>query len=278
MYTLYYAARTHGGHVRGNNEDNFFVNGTYRQDTAAGEAACAGTVTEGALTACVCDGMGGHDRGEVASLLAVQALAALEREQASFQADGMGCVERLNLSVWEENDREKTSIGTTLALVEFRQDRALALNVGDSRIYRMRDGTLTQLSEDHTLVAGMVRTGQITPEEAAGHPLRHHITQYLGICPQELRLEPAFAGPMELRAGDRFLVCSDGLTDMLDDGRIAGVLEQNGDVENAARALVQAALAAGGKDNVTVVLVEAGQGRSKLRTWTDRLSEKLTGR
>lgn len=323
MYRLVYAARTHSGRVRGNNEDNFYVGGNYRLDIEIQEMACAGEARDGRLLASVCDGMGGHAKGEVASLLAVQTLAELEKEGRgrAFRADPEGCVNRANDRVCEVMRREKVSIGSTISVLEFCEDTVLALNLGDSRIYRMRAGELKQISEDHTVVARMLRMGQITPEEVETHPLRHHITQYLGILPEEVLLEPACTGKMELQPGDRYLICSDGLTDMLNDGQIAAYLrsgtetnpeqqlageeptlrdpgigagketaneeqavgrvretesesakeeqaagrarEAEPDLEELARVMVQAALDAGGKDNVTVLLVDVRPDRDE---------------
>ena len=262
MYHLRYAARTHQGRVRQNNEDNYYVGGSYRRDVNQLEDSCAGMATDGYLMASVCDGMGGEELGELASLAAVEALdefcgsarEALEAAKkdedklaaAPLRADPMRYVQAANDRVCVQIRQKGLRMGSTVSLLEFAADRVKAVNLGDSRIYRLRDGELEQISTDHTTIARMLRDGLLKPEEAAVHPKRHQITQYLGIFPEEMLLEPA-AAELEIRPFDRYLICSDGLTDMVTDEGIRGILGCDKSPEELTQDLLQAALAAGGR-------------------------------
>ncbi len=274
MYRLSYAARTHQGRIRQNNEDNYYVDGSFRRNVDQPESSCAGKA-DGYLMASVCDGMGGEELGELASLTAVEKLdefcglngrspAAGKDEDrlaaAPLRAGAMRYIRAANAGICGEIQKKGVRMGSTVSLLEFAADRVQAVNLGDSRIYRLRDGRLEQISTDHTAAASMIRDGILKPEEAAVHPGRHQITQYLGIFPSEMILEPASAD-LEVRPRDRYLICSDGLTDMVADGEICEILSRGKRPEKLAQDLVQAALSAGGRDNVTVVVVEAEEIR-----------------
>jgi serine/threonine protein phosphatase PrpC len=199
----------------------------------------------------VADGMGGHRAGEVASATALEALrAAMAAGQPLRDA-----IEGANDAVLEKSvtDHELRGMGTTLTAGTLGTDGNLLVgHVGDSRAYLVRDGELTQITNDHSLVEEMVRGGELTPEQAESHPRRSIITRALGIDP-EVEVD---VYPLELRPGDRLLLCSDGLTTMLRGDEIAEILEGEPHPERAAQLLVDAANAAGGEDNVTAVVVE----------------------
>lgn len=200
----------------------------------------------------VADGMGGHRAGEVASATAIESLR---------EAFGAGRV--LDEAVGEANaavfakasaNLEMRGMGTTLTAVALLDDHiALLGHVGDSRAYLMRDGGVTQITEDHSLVEQLVREGRLSPEEAAHHPQRAIITRALGIDP-EIEVDTY---RVDLRPGDRLVLCSDGLTNMVADDAIAGVLRRQPDPQRAAETLVDMANKAGGDDNITVVVVDA---------------------
>ncbi|MGH9075562.1 MAG: Stp1/IreP family PP2C-type Ser/Thr phosphatase, partial [Acidimicrobiales bacterium] len=208
----------------------------------------------------VADGMGGHAGGEVASKTAVEALrSAFEQAPDPPSAgDLVGAVEAANEAVWDRAaaDPDLRGMGTTLtalALVteEGKEELALA-HVGDSRAYRFRQGRLDQLTADHSLVGEMVRRGQLSAAEAAGHPQRHVVTRAVGIDPM-VEVDAWLVRPT---AGDRILVCSDGLVDEVEDAEIATVLGDVADPGRAARELVSLAREHGGKDNITVLVVD----------------------
>jgi PPM family protein phosphatase len=199
----------------------------------------------------VADGMGGHRAGEVASATALEALRAAMTAGEPLR----DAIEGANDAVLEksEADHELRGMGTTLTAGTLGTDGNLLIgHVGDSRAYLVRDGELTQITNDHSLVEEMVRGGELTPEQAEGHPRRSIITRALGIDP-EVDVD---VYPVALRPGDRFLLCSDGLTTMLRGDEIAQILEGEPHPERAAQLLVDAANAAGGEDNITALVVE----------------------
>jgi protein phosphatase len=205
----------------------------------------------------VADGMGGHRGGEVASSL------ALETVQRMFQARAGTLVEQVmaaNQVVFErsQQDRSVAGMGTTLTAALVDDDRVHLVPVGDSRAYLFRDGELTMLTEDHTLVHRMVVEGEITEAEAEIHPHRSILTRALGVD----ALVQVDEGDVRVHAGDRLLLCSDGLTGMVPDGRIREILSTSTDPQEAADALVRVANRAGGVDNITVVILDFHQDGS----------------
>ncbi|MGH9080995.1 MAG: Stp1/IreP family PP2C-type Ser/Thr phosphatase [Acidimicrobiales bacterium] len=209
----------------------------------------------------VADGMGGHAGGEVASRLAVETLAAAFGRQPS----GAGlseAVSEANTVVWQhaQDNAELRGMGTTvtaLSLVnEDGQDTLALVNVGDSRSYRFHDGEISQITTDHSLAEEMVRTGDLTSDEAAIHPHRHILTRALGVA-TDVAVDLWRIHPVR---GDRYLLCSDGLTNELTPDQIAEVLSSVSDPKRAAELLVQAARTHGGSDNITVVIVDVVVG------------------
>jgi PPM family protein phosphatase len=200
----------------------------------------------------VADGMGGHRAGEVASATALEALRAAMAAGRPLRDAIVGA----NDAVLEKSisDQQLRGMGTTLTAGTWGSDGSLVIgHVGDSRAYLVRDGELTQITSDHSLVEEMVRGGELTPEQAENHPQRSIITRALGIDP-EVDVD---VYPLSLRAGDRILLCSDGLTTMVGSDEIAEIIAGEPDLRRAAQRLVDAANAAGGEDNVTAVVVEA---------------------
>jgi protein phosphatase len=209
----------------------------------------------------VADGMGGHAGGEVAARLAVDALAVAFRRQPT----GAGlseAVSEANDVVWQhsQDNPELRGMGTTLTAValvgEDGKDVLALVNVGDSRSYRFHDGELSQITTDHSLAEEMVRTGELTSTEASVHPHRHILTRALGVASGVAvdlwRIQPV--------RGDRYLLCSDGLTNELTSDQIGEVLSSVPDPQHAAELLVQAARTHGGSDNITVVVVDVVVG------------------
>ena len=234
-------AVTDVGRTRAGNEDSYF---------------CGRTVFA------VADGLGGHQGGEVASAAAVEPLAALDGREfagAGEAAEALAAAIREgNAAILERaaGDPGLWGMGTTVTAAALAGERHLQLaHVGDSRAYLLRDGSLEQLTTDHTVVGELVRRGRLTPEQAAIHPERSILTRAVGLDP---RVPVDTPDPVELRDGDQVLLCSDGLTEAVDDDRIAELLSAGADGEAACRSLIDAANAAGGPDNITVVLLRAG--------------------
>jgi serine/threonine protein phosphatase PrpC len=222
----------------------------------------------------VADGMGGARAGEIAARLAASAL----EEATTAGTDGQAVaslIEEANRRIWERSlaDPATSGMGTTVtaALVDEASGTVTIGHVGDSRAYLLRGDTLEQLSTDHSLVAELVQSGVLTPEEAERHPQRSAITRALGTDPAvEVEVRPV-AGEV----GDLFLLCSDGLSAMLGDEEIAAAIEGAGrDPQAAGEALVAAANAHGGEDNITVVLFELVDGEpDEVATGSDPLGQ-----
>jgi PPM family protein phosphatase len=207
----------------------------------------------------VADGMGGAKAGEVASALAADAVQESGNDGESGEARVAALIEEANRRVFRRasEDREASGMGTTMTVALVEGDEVAIGHVGDSRAYLIRDGRLEQLTDDHSLVAELVRSGKLTPEEAETHPQRSVITRALGTeADVDVDTFSVRSAP-----GDLFLLCSDGLTSMVDDETILDAVERNrADLGEAAKALINAANRGGGEDNITVVFFEVDGG------------------
>ena len=240
-----FGAATHPGRVRSGNEDGFFAS------------------REQAVFA-VADGMGGHEHGEVASHLALDTItryaAALSvagpSDLANLLHDAVQEANTAILSQAVEQDA-RLRMGTTLVLVTICGDRLYFAHIGDSRLYLLRGTVFTQLTRDHSLVQSMVDRGEISSEEAAIHPLRHQITRVVG---GDDRVSPEIAS-QALEPGDLILLCTDGLSGAVEVEAIKAILREDTSTQAKADALVNAALDAGGPDNVTAVVINYQQPR-----------------
>ena len=254
-FTLNGYALTHQGNVRGNNEDNYYLFGSFKADTAEDQREESAQVADGTALAAVFDGMGGEDAGEDASLIAARSVRECDltniREQADMQ------LRYTNDLICGEIAKRGCRMGTTAALLYFDQEKAVSVNIGDSRAYLYRGGMLMRLSKDHSEGQRLVDSGIMSEEAARSSSRWHKLTQHLGIFPEELVIEPYFSNPVTLKAGDLYLLCSDGLTDMLSDERIGVIILQHAleGIGCIAERLRDAALAAGGEDNITIVLI-----------------------
>lgn len=238
------------GKVRGNNEDNFLFDGKLLPQENQGQTPPLYLYGEFDADVCmaVFDGMGGGDFGEVASHTAAEQLKALLEAQPEQAAETFlqEAAVRLNRSVWDAQTRlGARRMGSTVAALYFRENQVYACNVGDSRIFGIRGEQLLQISRDHTDEAYMKAQG------ITGRAPR--LTQYLGMDPGEVRIEPHITKG-QLRTGDIYLICSDGLTDMLDNETICHLLTAGGTAAACAESLIAAALDHGGRDNVTVIV------------------------
>jgi PPM family protein phosphatase len=206
----------------------------------------------------IADGMGGAQAGELASSLAAGAVRGGEGVAGSGERYVAELIQEANRRVYQRSsqDAAASGMGTTMT-VAFVDDGTVAFgHVGDSRAYLIREGRLEQLTEDHSLVAELVRSGKLSPEEAETHPQRSVITRALGTDPDV----DVDTFSIETLAGDLSLLCSDGLTSMVEDEVILQTVEKNrGNLQTAANALIRAANKGGGEDNITVVFFEIGE-------------------
>ena len=244
------------GRIRTNNEDAVAI------DEAAGLFVLA-------------DGMGGYNAGEVASGMAT---AFIARELGRWLADAppeVGdldvrramdiCVDNANRAIFNaaNSNPQYAGMGTTLVVAVFRDNRLLVGHVGDSRAYRLRGGRLQQITRDHSLLQEQIDAGLITPEQAAFSANKNLVTRAVGVEDTVL-LETHLH---DVLPGDTYLLCSDGLSDMLDDESIAQLLQSSDALTEVAAALVDAANDAGGKDNISVVLARVRGPAGPARSW-----------
>ena len=235
---LVYTARSHLGMVRENNEDSAYA---------------------GPRLLALADGMGGHAAGEIASQFVVAALAKLDEDEPGQDLTGA-----LTRALTTGNDAiaahvaghpETEGMGCTATAMLFDGRRSGLIHVGDSRAYLLRDGSLSQITKDDTFVQSLVDRGELSADEAHSHPRRSLILKALTGEP----VEPTVV-TREARVGDRYLLCSDGLTGRVDEARIREILQGGGPLDALADRLVQAALDAGESDNITVVLAQCEGG------------------
>lgn len=222
----------------------------------------------------VADGMGGHAAGEVASLLAVEMIHDAFRQSRDASPNGspertvpagaapaperrlVSAIEQANRRIFAagQEDEARSGMGTTVAAVWLDGETAHVAHVGDSRLYRFRDGGLAQITTDHSLVNDYLARGLMTPEEAIGHPMRHVLIRALGTTPSVA----VDAAALPLEPGDILLLCSDGLSNVVPPSEIAAILgAPDLDVSVRCHGLIDAANRHGGLDNITAVLVQA---------------------
>jgi protein phosphatase len=242
-----HGATTHSGQVRKENEDALLV--------------------EGRLYV-VADGMGGHNAGEVASAMAIKSLQAAASgitDEASLNT----ALDKANEAIYEESmtNHVHHGMGTTIAALVMTEDSVVVGNIGDARIYRWHEGNLSRITKDHSYVQELVDEGIISLEEARVHPRRNIVTRALGIDGEV----EASTSTLPITVGARYILCSDGLVDEVTDAEIAAILTRHSNAQAAADALVSAANAAGGRDNVTVIVVDVADGA--VTSGEDGLSE-----
>ena len=268
------------GKVRKNNEDNFYFNGLYMDESQRNSGGLFNlSVAEPIQIYAVCDGMGGEEGGEDASITAVRAL--MQYARTTHKANGTEQLKELLQKISdtiEENAKKKGfHSGTTIAMVVICDDTIRVVHVGDSRVYCMENGKLERKTVDHSEVQRMYSMGLITKEEMDTHPKRHVISQFLGMPKSDAMVAPTISEREQLKSGQRYLLCSDGLTDMVKDPEIEKILSSASSAEEAAKQLTIAALHNGGKDNVTSICLFVGSGKGGKSTMSlDKMKKKRT--
>ena len=215
-------------------------------------------------TYAICDGMGGEKHGEIASMVTVRLIERyLKKYPYIFEKfdKHLEClVDNANRAICKlikENDNER--MGSTLALLCIAPEResAIVANIGDTKVLLFRDGKLERISEDHNQAQSLVNMGMITEEEARVHKEKSKLTQHLGIFPEELILEPFVSDYIDIKKGDCFIICSDGLTDMLSYDEILSIISKKElKTKKKAKELVSSANSKGGNDNITIIICE----------------------
>lgn len=270
MHMIRYAGISDKGLVRPANEDRMGV-GVPGKLLTDGEAFSATLPLKAAgVLLLVSDGVGGLNAGEVASEMTVSGVverlgvAKPERIRSAVHREALldEILRNVNKLVFDaaQSDAQRSGMAATLTLLWLLPCGATIAQVGDSRCYRMRERMFTQLTEDQSKVAAMVRRGELSEQEAKNHPRKNVIEQAVGISPD--RFNPVVES-IELRDGDRFLLCSDGITDRLKNDQLAPFLQElsNTDLPSRAQDILDAGIQASGRDNLTVLLVEYNHTR-----------------
>lgn len=248
------AVSTHVGNIRLKNEDNYNLFGMHRKSVEERIRKDSKTMLLHQTAVAVFDGMGGEMSGEVASLIGAEMITpcTLDRiedvEQQILTVNDVVCAER--------KQRGGIRMGATVAALYLDNNMAVSCNVGDSRCYFLRNGVLQLLSVDHSEAGKLIEMGILSEEEARRGHKWHALTQYLGISKDEFIIEPYFSQKIELQPKDIFLLCTDGLTDMVMDEEIKSILQASGNVEEKADTLIDVALQYGGRDNVTSLVLQ----------------------
>lgn len=271
-YQIKYAYTSHIGKIRGNNEDNFWCCGnTLPADNRGSEGIHTGVISRAKIPAlAVFDGMGGESCGEMAAFLASEEFGNYyEMNKKNLRRNPNEFVEGLcrsmNQAVCRYGDENRiSSMGTTVAMLLFGAENIYACNLGDSRVYAADEDGFSQISTDH--VIGKYAFGKAP------------LTQYLGIPEEQQFPEPAVS-ELKYKTGKRFLLCSDGMTDMLSDGEIADILTREIPLESTVEVLLERVLAKGARDNVTIVLCELQQPvpGERLKKWLGGLRKENVG-
>ena len=256
MTVVKFAVRSETGRVRTNNEDNFFCSGIYMTPSEYGRPFFLSGVAEIPCVFAVFDGMGGHDCGELASLVSAETLAEHCGEIISggyeavsrYAFDVHGRLRDIMLS-------EHIITGATLGLVVLGTESFSVYNLGDSRIYRDNSGVLTRITDDHPVAEERVRMGMMSPRNAEKSPLRHRLTRFLGM-PDSFGAAPDSYGSFSFDDNRRILLSTDGLNEMLTHREISALMKESGTVTDAVNYLVDEALKRGGVDNVTCIVIE----------------------
>ncbi|MBC8536981.1 Stp1/IreP family PP2C-type Ser/Thr phosphatase [Feifania hominis] len=245
--------------MRGHGQTDIGLVRTENQDTYL-----LTTLGENTAFAVVCDGMGGISGGQLASRLAIRTLEQQVRERYYEELSMAEVKELLQFALQSANDailaearRDATNhgMGTTAVVALFRENEGVIANIGDSRAYILASGEIAQITEDHSMVQELVQSGKITPEEAAHHPQKNIITKVLGM-PGKCEVDYF---DIEVYESILVLLCSDGLTNVLDAQKIATIIFGAADLDAAVSGLIEAANAGGGQDNVTAVLFTPGK-------------------
>lgn len=250
------AVRSGSGCIRSNNEDAYFFNGRRSTlDNINEEAAFYDEFQiENALFS-LSDGIGGANSGEIASDITIKNIKNLQARLKSqhFTAAIGPWLKETNKIVFDT----VPGGGCTLVLLYFDSAGIYAAHIGDSRIYRLHDRQLTRLTKDHSKVQLLIDAGILTPEKAATHPQRNMVVKYIGMDEEENGVcAAALTGPLPITHGDRYLLCTDGITDMIDDNKLESILKQETNTDACAESIYRAALDAGGRDNATLILLD----------------------
>lgn len=262
------AVSIHVGKKRRNNEDNFYYNGIFLdQSNREIPVSFSNKKQDKIQIYAVCDGMGGEAAGEEASFIAVKTLEKYQKMISKIKYHDFN--KYIDMYISETNDlicdrrknNENKRIGTTLALLCIENENVHLYNVGDSRIYRLRKGKLIQLSEDHTQAMRLLKIGAISEKDIKTHVHRNKLTQHMGILPEEMKINPTHKS-LKVKNKDKYLLCSDGITDVLNDDEILKIMKQDKSEKVIVSQLINTAIAKGSRDDTTAIIVTVNAERN----------------
>lgn len=265
---IYSSAMSNEGLMRTNNEDNFFLQGKMMPEKHSKGAFSHISKDTNCFIAAVFDGMGGECAGEKASFLAASELMKYHKQLTERPLGLESCLGILDEYVRSANrcvfqaawrQKELEGMGTTFASICVCGNQAVSLNIGDSRVYLFRNGVLEKLSTDHTEAERLVRLGVISRDNARKRNERFALSRYFGISPEEGLMEASVSEVIDIENDDIFIVCSDGLTDMLSEEDMKSIISNHTLPEDICSALVEQAIKNGGRDNITVIVSRVEQ-------------------
>ena len=248
-----YSVRSHKGNIREKNEDNFFADGITLLAECENKPFSIDASASSPIVLAVCDGMGGEESGEFASSTAVKKLSEAKlQSQKDLNSAVRNCIEAANDEISSSGKRS----GTTLALAVISEKGAHCFNVGDSRIYLLKKGSFSRITNDHTEGAEKVKSGVISEEKERQSKGGNKLTRCIGIGNyRSAENYPVITGKY------RLLICSDGLTDMVSDAEIKKIAMENPKIADVAEKLLQTALNNGGEDNITIIAADISHSR-----------------
>ena len=250
------------GNKRKNNEDNFYLNGRFKENLNEKNSIYLNSYSkENIQVYAVCDGMGGEELGEIASYIAVETLFKYHNEvfkfcnKSNIKQSIEEYIDDANERICEVADKlNKNCIGTTLALIVIYRDYMYVYNLGDSRIFFISSDEIIKLSKDHTKAQMLYESGLINIYELENSHSRHVLTQHLGIFKNDRKLSPSKT-LFRLNKGDKFLICSDGVTDLLSENTLEEIIRGADNTEDAVHKIVDNSLSRGGIDNITALII-----------------------
>lgn len=250
------------GTTRKVNQDNFFLNGTILRNCYMVSSSARDEFDEGVFA--VADGMGGESHGEFASRTVVESLLDLSNRGKIEYEDVNRVIDKANSIICRKITETKKNIGTTIVMAVIRDNQVDVYNIGDSKCFLYRDGSLIRLSKDHTVTAQMVEANLMTEEQARTDKRKHQLLQHLGIFPEDMALSLFSQDRFSLKKDDIILLCSDGLTDGLEEDEIIDVIETTRSVSVLAPKLVRLAIENGSTDNTTAMVIKALSDKSRM--------------
>ncbi len=253
MYAIKALAYSFKGNYRENNEDNYYINGKFMKEEHTDNLDKTFVFGDKASLFGVFDGLGGEDKGETASYIAAKTLSEFKE---NFDSDVY--FKRANEEIcklYQENTKKR--IGTTACIVSIKGKKATVANIGDSKIFLFRKGKLLQLSEEHTTLSAMLKSGVLTNDDISKFGLKNSLSQCLGIRESEMIIKPYSCDVGQIQNGDIFLICSDGVSNGVSDDEICSILKKK---NNFAKKIVEKAVSNGSKDNATAVVIKVYKG------------------